>query len=167
MRASLIVLLLLFPAAAKANIEYLRDPVYQKLAPEDEHPMQDMMLLADEGDVRAQFILGNMYAKGQGGLEKNIAQARQWFEKSARNGYYFSFIRLAALAKHANNPAAAYKWYSLAADKLGGKDRAWAVKARQELLAEAKLTPDQLKGARAAARAWLENRNNDDSEKEE
>lgn len=141
------------PADA-AGIRYYEDPVYHKLAPEDHAPMEDMQILADEGDVRAQYILGDLYAKGKGGYPKNIAKAQEWFETSARNGYPYSYIRLAAQAKRADRPVEAYQWYSLAIKHCSGGDRAWAEKARGELAAQAKLTPEEISAARKNADKW-------------
>lgn len=141
------------PVAA-AGIKYYEDPVYQKLAPDDHLPMEDMMMLAEDGDVRAQYIMGDLYSKGKGGFAKNLRKAREWFETSARNGYAFSFIRLAALAKRQRNPADAYQWYTLAMKHCKGEDRAWAQKARDQLIADARLTPEEIDGARKAANTW-------------
>lgn len=141
------------PAVA-GEIKYLSDPVYEKMAAEDPHPMEDLLLLGDEGDSRAQFILGDLYGKGKGGLPRNIGKARDWFEKSARGGYVQSFIRLAALEKRVNKPEDAYKWYTLAIDTLPSGEKKWAQNAREELVKAQALTPDQIKAAKKAAQEW-------------
>ena len=124
------------------------------MAAEDPHPMEDLLLLGDEGDSRAQFILGDLYGKGKGGLPRNIGKARDWFEKSARGGYVQSFIRLAALEKRVNKPEDAYKWYTLAVDTLPSGEKKWAQTARDTLAKEQNLTPDQIKAAKKAAQDW-------------
>ncbi len=141
-------------SAQAGEIKYLSDPVYEKMATEDPHPMEDLLLLGDEGDSRAQFILGDLYGKGKGGLPRNIGKARDWFEKSARGGYVQSFIRLAALEKRVNKPEDAYKWYTLAIDTLPSSEKKWAQNARDTLAKEQNLTPDQIKAAKKAAQEW-------------
>src|SRR5205807_2654695 len=84
--------------AAAGGIHYYEDPVYVKINKDDQHPMDDLITLAAEGDARAQFILGDLYSKGKGGLAKNRVKARYWFEISARHGFTPSFVRLGALA---------------------------------------------------------------------
>lgn len=163
--ALLPVLLCSQPALAE-KIEYYQDPVYQRLNPGDPHPMNDLIGLAEEDDVRAQFILGDLYAKGKGGLSKNEKKASYWFQQSAKRGYYPSFIRLAALAKRRNDPIEAYKWYTLAIEHFsGGKDQKYAIKARNDLAADAKLTQDQIREARKAADNWKVMKVKEDREK--
>lgn len=141
-------------AGAQAQIKYLSDPVYEKLAPEDPHPMDDLLSLGAEGDARAQFILGDLYGKGKGGLPRNAKKSREWFEKSARGGYAQSFIRLAALEKRVGKPEDAYKWYTLAIDTLPGAERRHAQSAREALAKEHGLTAAQIRAARQAAQEW-------------
>ena len=151
----LLPLLAAAPADA-AGIKYFEDPVYQKLAPDDHLPMEDMMMLADDGDVRAMYILGDLFSKGKGGFPKNMTKAREWFETSARNGYAFSFIRLAALEKRERNFVTAYQWYTLAITHCDGDDRKWADKARDKLVEDAKLSEDDIKAAKTGSRQWQE-----------
>ncbi|HRI77164.1 MAG TPA: hypothetical protein PLX33_09265 [Alphaproteobacteria bacterium] len=151
---SALALTLFAHSAAAETIKYLSDPVYEKLAAEDPHPMEDLLLMGEEGDARAQFILGDLYGKGKGGLPRNIKKARGWFEQSARGGYAQSFIRLAALEKRVKKPEDAYKWYTLAIEALPSAERKWAQTSRDALVKEHSLTPAQTKAAKAAASAW-------------
>lgn len=139
---------------AFAQIKHLSDPVYEKMAPEDPHPMEDLLLLGEEGDTRAQFILGDLYGKGKGGLPRSVKKSREWFEKSARGGYAQSFIRLAALEKRVNKPEDAYKWYTLAIETLPAAERRWPQRARDALVKEHSLTSAQIRAARQAAQEW-------------
>lgn len=141
-------------SAEAGGIKYFEDPVYTKLAPEDHLPMEDMLILAEDGDVRAQYILGDLFSKGKGGFPRNMPKAVEWFETSARNGFAFSFIRLAALAKKANHPVEAYQWYSLCIEHCTGADRSWAQKTRDAVMAESKLTDEEIKQARKNASTW-------------
>jgi hypothetical protein len=146
--------LLLHAVPAAAQIRHLSDPVYEKMAPEDPHPMEDLLLLGQEGDTRAQFILGDLYGKGKGGLPRNVKKSREWFEKSARGGYTQSFVRLAALEKRVGKPEDAYKWYTLAIEMLPTAERRWPQRAREALVKEHSLTPAQIKAAKQAAQEW-------------
>lgn len=138
------------PAAAE-KIKYYQDPVYQQLIKGDPHPMSDLLGLAEENDVRAQFILGDLYAKGKGGLSKNEKKAAYWFEQSAKRGYAPSFVRLAALSKRRGDKVEAYKWYTLATESFrSGADRKYAEKARTAL----GIGNAEAKQAKKAADAW-------------
>lgn len=143
--------------AAADSIKFRPDPVYKKIAEEDPHPMDEMIAMAKDGDVRAQFILGDLYAKGKGGLGQDVKQAAKWFEESAKQGYGPAFIRLAALSKNAKEPLTAYKWYTLGLPRLDSDGRKWAIAARKTLAEEKKLGRDGTKKAEDAARDWEKN----------
>jgi TPR repeat protein len=51
---------------------------------------------AEEGNARAQFNLGVLYAKGQG-VSQDYAQARQWYEKAAAQEYTYAQTNLGNL----------------------------------------------------------------------
>jgi TPR repeat protein len=152
-----LALLLALPAQA-ATIRYYEDPLFQPLAKEDLHPMADLMALAEQGDGRAQYILGDLYAKGKGGLAKNQVKARYWFETAARRGFSMSFIRLAAMAKRARDYIAAYKWYSLSIEHGSSREGKWSEKERARLLKERKFSRDELREAREAVNGWMRRR---------
>lgn len=155
-----VVLTVWFSETAQAAIEYYPDPVYQKMGADDSHPMDDMIALAKQGDVRAQFILGDLYAKGKGGLAKDSAKAHHWFEESAINGYNHSFIRLAALAKHENKPLEAWKWYTLAIKGFGqGGELTFVITARHNLIIDAKLIAKDIWRAKKFMKDWVLARN--------
>ena len=131
--AMLAAVLLAAPARADEKIVFYEDPVFKPLNDGDEHPMSDLLKLSEQGDVRAQFIVADLYAKGKGGLVKNTQKAKHWFSQSAINGYGASFIRLGALAKREGNMVEAYSWYDLGASLAGGKDARYSAKARDAL----------------------------------
>lgn len=150
----ILVFALLQMPQAQAEIAYSADPPYKKLNPADSSPMMEMHGLAKGGDLRAMYILGNLYAKGQGGLPKDLDVAQEWFEKSAMQGYAQSFLRLAALAKRAKKPIEAYKWYTLAVDNL---DAAWQDRARlkrDSLVLDTQLTSSDKDQAHRDANLW-------------
>ncbi len=55
---------------------------------------QALVPLAENGDARAQHLLGLMYEKGRG-VEKDFATAARWYARAARAGYAPSEYRLA------------------------------------------------------------------------
>lgn len=139
------------PARADEDkVIFYQDPVFKPLNADDPHPMTDLTNLAEGGDVRAQFIIGDLYAKGKGGLVKNEETAAHWFSMSAINGYGASFIRLAALAKHKGDMVQAYSWYDLGADLAGGDDGRYCAKARDAL----KLSDEDEDKADTLSSAW-------------
>lgn len=152
--------LALAPRPARAGLHYYQDPLFQKVTPAEPHPMDDLISLAKQGDARAQYILGDLYGKGQGELGKNLVMARYWFEASARNGNSMAFIRLAALAKHAKNPVLAYQWYTLGKDAASwnSDERAYDATARDAVAERFKMTPKQISTAKNEARDWTSRR---------
>ncbi len=151
-----VLLLIGAPAAMAAGIQYLEDPPYQQINKDDPNPMEDVIGLAEQGDQRAQYILGDLYGKGKGGLGKNQVKSRYWFERSARGGYTPAFIRLAAQAKRAHDYIAAAKWYTLDADHGERGERKWSKDARADLIDSGKLKKADLKLATKAADEWLD-----------
>lgn len=140
-------------AQASEKIRYYQDPVWEAENKDEPHPMEDLIDLAKGGDVRAQFILADLYSKGKGGFSRSTSKARQWFEESARNGYSPAFIRLAAISRHRDEAVDAYKWYGLAAE-TGGDDGAYAAHARDAWAAEKQLNSDDIKQAKLRMADW-------------
>jgi len=151
---------------ALANLKYYPDPTYKRLNDDDPQAMDEMITLAKQGDVRAQFIIADMYEKGKGGLEKDLKEAHRWFEEAGMHGYNFAFIRLAAMAKDEKKPAEAWKWYTLAIDGFDyGKEQDYVIKARHDLVEKEKLSDSDIRDARKSLSAWKDSR--DDRLREE
>lgn len=76
--------------------------------------------LADQGDVRAKYLLGDMYAKGIG-VPQDKALAAEWFRKAAEQGHGEARFRLGGMyAKGDGVPqdkAEAIRWYRMAAEQ--------------------------------------------------
>ena len=53
--------------------------------------------LAEDGDAHAQFMLGEMYANGQG-LSRDYKKAEEWLRKSAEQGFADSQLRLGEMS---------------------------------------------------------------------
>lgn len=141
-------------APAGAAMTYPPDPVFTPLNPEAPEPMDSISALAREGDVRAQFILGDLYAKGKGGLKKSAKKSQQWFEASGRNGYAPAFVRLAAMAKKKERYIEAYKWYTLAVETGRGDWRRYARTARDEMTKTQEMSTQDINLARNNVRLW-------------
>lgn len=61
--------------------------------------MENLTLLfeqANNGDAMSQYKLGRAYESGDG-VEKNLATARMWYQKSANNGYKNAEVKLRLL----------------------------------------------------------------------
>lgn len=76
--------------------------------------------LADQGNVRAQYYLGQMYEKGQG-VKFSLENARKWYRLAADQGDVESQYIVGAMYENGfgvtENYLEAIKWYRLAADK--------------------------------------------------
>ncbi len=161
--AFLLALTLAFALAprALADLPPMPDPVHVPLDKQEPPPMESMRQLAQEGDTRAMFIVGDMYEKQKNGLPKNWTKARKWFEDAGMHGMNYAFIRLAAMAKHDRHPKKAWQWYTLAIDGFSaesGKDASatlgYVIQARQNLVKKDKLSDQDISAARAAMNAW-------------
>lgn len=80
--------------------------------------LADWRLGAQQGDARAQFDLGYMYANGQG-LPQDYAEALKWFRLAAQQGNAVAQYNLGVMYDHGQGVpqdyAKAMKWYRLAA----------------------------------------------------
>ncbi len=74
--------------------------------------------LAEAGDARAQFRLGDLYESGRG-LPRDPAQAAQWYERAAQAGHAQAALRLGDLYRQGRgvvqDAGAAVQWYERAA----------------------------------------------------
>lgn len=142
------------------KVIFLSDPVYKKLGEEDFHPMDEMQALADKNNVRAQFILGDLYSKGKGGLPLDLEKARAYFEAAAIHGYSYALVRLAALEKRANKPVEAWKWYTIAIRNMPHDEkRMLIVKSRMELAEKYKLQEGHKQSVSQEIYNWDDKRN--------
>ena len=75
---------------------------------------------AEQGNVSAQWMLGRMYAKGEGVVE-NDAEAVKWYRKAAEQGLEIAQFNLARTYDTgqgvAEDDAEAVKWYRKAAEQ--------------------------------------------------
>ena len=147
------------PYKKPTKIPVYPDPVYKPLYEEAVHPLAALIEMAEQdGDARAQFILGDLYSKGKGGFAKDLKEAARWFEASARSGYIHSYVRLAALAVKRGDRVAAYQWYYLGENHATRQDRALRdfMRARMDDLKTGKkpLSRDEIRLAAKNSKAW-------------
>lgn len=77
--------------------------------------------LADKGDADAEFNLGQAYRLGRG-VPINLAAAKIWFERAAKQGHVDAETTLGLLLFQNGNQAEGLKWLKKAADR--GEPRA-------------------------------------------
>ncbi|MBI4164863.1 MAG: sel1 repeat family protein [Acidobacteria bacterium] len=87
MRAKVSILLLVFCVSVSARLpaqeqlETMREEA-SKLTKQD---IPELVRKAEAGDIKAQLLLGNAYARGFG-VRQKFPEAAQWFRKSAEQG---------------------------------------------------------------------------------
>ena len=76
--------------------------------------------LAEDGDARAQFRVGELYIEGKG-VAKNLAHARKWIEAAAQQGYTKAEHRMGEIYRFGigvtANADTSYDWYLRAVKK--------------------------------------------------
>ena len=81
---------------------------------------QELLPLAEQGDVDAQYSLGGMYYRGYG-VPENNAKAVKWYRKAAEQGHADAQVNLGYMYDNGNglpeNDAEAVKWYLKAAEQ--------------------------------------------------
>ena len=114
--------------------------------------------LAEQGNGRAQILVGMMHELGQG-VPKNGAAAAEWYRRAADRGYPSAQGNLGALyAQGLGVPrdyVQAYKWWTLAAARFAAASpqrRDATLKSRSEIAS--KMTQAQIAEAERQAREW-------------
>lgn len=96
-----------------------------------------MKALAESGDAKAQCYLGMMYDVGNG-VERNPAQAAEWYRKAAEQGIVEAQSNLAAMYESGDGVRTDYvcaeKWYALAAEQGDTKAQSRLDELRQRRL---------------------------------
>ncbi len=128
------------------------------LGGDDASALQECKPLAEQGDAKAQYILGRMYDLGEG-VPQDYAEAAKWYRKAAEQGDAKAQFALGAMYSYGRGVpqdyVQAHKWYNLAASRYAPEsDRDRAVKNRDILAA--KMTPAQIAEAQQLAREWKE-----------
>jgi TPR repeat protein len=122
----------------------------------DAKAMQWFQRAADHGIADAQYNLGASYAAGLG-VARNDAEAAKWFRRAADQGMAFAQLNLglmyAAGRGVPQDNVEAITWLDIAVISLPpGAARSDAARAMQDVAD--KMTPEQLRQARARAKSW-------------
>jgi TPR repeat protein len=117
---------------------------------------QDLSDLAETGDPVAQYELAGFYHYGRVG-PVNFDKARQWYERSAKQGNSDAMLGLAVIYGFGQgvpqDKQAAFRWLVIAGTQHLDAAGAEKVASTRDSLA-AGLTPDQIEAALAEARAF-------------
>ncbi len=113
---------------------------------------------ADQGNARAQTILGFVYDTGQG-VPQDYAEAVKWYRNAADQGNAFAQSNLGLMYGNGQGVpqdyVQAHKWYNLATARFLAsqtEERDAAVKNRDRVAA--RLTPAQIAEAQRLAGEW-------------
>ena len=116
--------------------------------------LADLRVLAEAGDIEAQYNLG-VYAAGRG-VSQDAAEAVTWFRRAAEQGHAGAQLNLglmyAAGRGVPQDNVEAHMWLNLAASRSSGEQRELAV-PRRDAVAE-RMTPADLSEAQLRAREW-------------
>lgn len=115
--------------------------------------LQLLQPLAEQGDARAQFTLGDMYMFGEG-VARDAGQAVTWYRLAADHDYpnaqyALGFMYLNGLGV-ARDYVQAMAWFEICARHAGFT----YFGSRSADLVKRKMTPAQIAAAHAAAQAW-------------
>jgi len=114
--------------------------------------------LAERGDDRSQFVVGLMYAKGQG-VTEDYAEAAKWYKKAAEAGFVKAQINLGILYEWGRGVSqdyvAAHLWYRMAATPRGNSDREARAEAHRDRVVR-KMTTVQIQETEKPPRDWRE-----------
>ncbi|OYW30551.1 MAG: Localization factor PodJS [Caulobacter sp. 12-67-6] len=109
------------PAAPQENAQALFDEGVRKIEAKDRSGVEIMRKAANLGLPRAQFYLGKMYEMGEGGVKKDLVEARRWTERAATAGDARAMHNLALFyfkgEGGAKNSTTAANWFRKAADQ--------------------------------------------------
>ncbi len=111
----------------------------------DSDDLQELKNKALAGDTDAQFNLGQMYRKGEGGAPQNYKEAVKWFKKAAEYGYVGGGIQIVLATMYHEGKGGipkdnvkSYMWLNLAATQ--GNKLALEVKS----IIEEEMTKEQI-----------------------
>ncbi|MDI1365138.1 MAG: SEL1-like repeat protein, partial [bacterium] len=108
-------------AQSQEDAQALFDEGVLKIEAKDRSGVEIMRKAANLGLPRAQFYLGKMYETGEGGVKKDLAEARRWTERAATSGDPRAMHNLALFyfkgEGGAKNSTTAASWFRKAADQ--------------------------------------------------
>jgi hypothetical protein len=151
LRNCLLLLILMLGVAQAEQKKPQADQLASTAVRGDAQALQQLRTLAEQGNARAQFRLGLMYADGTG-VPKDQVQAEQWYRKAAEQGEANAQAHLGGMYENGSvvskDIVTAYMWYNLAAAKGNPKFR----NDRDQL--EKQMTGQQIADAQKLSREW-------------
>ncbi|HEX6726544.1 MAG TPA: tetratricopeptide repeat protein, partial [Nitrospira sp.] len=115
--------------------------------------------LAQRGDARAQYNLGQLYASGLG-VVQDYQAALKWHRMAGSQGHAGAQNELAQMYAKGqgvqSDQVLAYVWYSAAAESLGGGSKKELMKDRDTMAS--RMTPEQIAKAQELAQQCIESK---------
>ncbi len=113
-------------------------------------------VLAEQGDARAQFVLGTMYRDGQG-VAQDYTEALRWWGKAAELGVIDAQFALGNMyaggSGIARDDVLAYMWYDIAALQTG-EEWLHAIAGSNRNALAGRMTPADIVNAQRLAAEW-------------
>lgn len=138
-RLSTWLLVAIFAAVAGCDQPGFRDGLHAYEAGDYEKAAEIWRPLAEDGHMRAQHQLGNLYRGGLG-VPRDPARSFRWMERAAEQGHSPSQFVLGYMYDEGlgvdRDPEQAFKWYRLAASGLDSVPRRVEARRNAERLAE-------------------------------
>lgn len=107
------------PAGPATAADLFKDAV-KRVEARDPSGLADLRKAANQGHAPAQFYLAKLYENGEGGVAKDLGQARQWTERAAQAGDRRAMHNLGLFYFEgqggAKNLTTAAQWFRRAAD---------------------------------------------------
>jgi len=111
--------------------------------------------LAEDGDIRAQFLLGRIYSEAQG-VPKNEAESIKWYLMAAGGGDIVSQLALGTMYVNGRGVkqdfVQAYSWFTIVAQSGSRVMTSQALDVRD--LIEQMMTSAQIEEAETIAAVW-------------
>ena len=104
----------------KMTVALLSLGLVQAVLADDVSDFKETLQTAEQGNAKAQFYLGVMYANGQG-VHQNEKQAEYWYRKAAEQGNASAQYNLGVMYENGQgvrqDPVQAVQWYRKAAEQ--------------------------------------------------
>ena len=117
----------------------------------------DVRTLAEQGDPKAQFVLGAMYRDGQG-VEKNLAETLNWWEKAAELGNVDAQFALGNIYSGGfgvtRDYVQSYKWFDIAATQTEAVWLAPIARSNRDALVD-RMTAAEVSKAKQMSADWV------------
>jgi TPR repeat protein len=154
MKRFIVVLALLLPLAAWAGMD---EGIAAYTVGDYAKAMAEFKVLADQGNMEAQYFLGLFYHNGFG-VKRSQAEAFKWFEKAARQGevqsQYYAGIMSAAGHGTTKDLSMADMWLTLCAANPKSSYRDTLYTKEEIRKVEKKMTPEQIAKVKELVANW-------------